>query len=319
MPRERNGHVAPSTTGGSCYAIRVDTATSGPSCQPAPAATELHPLQLVAYDSEGRVIGVKTLQVERRHGQRGPLPITNAHWRSLVKTKGGEVFPTTRDSSSSSEDVSARDGLARREPRGTTADRLRLEQKQRRNHRPRRFRRRTRRRQTPKRRDPNSRTGQGLHLWRPAAAKFCDIEPEPGALDHRVRRERSSTDTADSQPGRRIRNDHPTDAHVDPNRFASGGAHLPRHAAIAFAQRLRARNTRPIHLRQRNSQPDRPINPTQIGEMGRQNDLGERPDHKAQRIDDHGSQHSRPSGLARRIYKLRTYQDIPTNRSLPPH
>jgi hypothetical protein len=33
--------VAASTTGGTCYAIRVDTVTSGPSCQPAPAATEL--------------------------------------------------------------------------------------------------------------------------------------------------------------------------------------------------------------------------------------------------------------------------------------
>jgi hypothetical protein len=51
-----------------------------------------YPLRLVAYDSEGRIIGVKTLPVERRHGQGGPLPVTNAHWRSVVKTNGGEVF-----------------------------------------------------------------------------------------------------------------------------------------------------------------------------------------------------------------------------------
>lgn len=33
--------VLPSTTGGTCYAIRIGTVTSGPNCQPPPAATEL--------------------------------------------------------------------------------------------------------------------------------------------------------------------------------------------------------------------------------------------------------------------------------------
>jgi hypothetical protein len=51
-----------------------------------------YPLRLVAYDSEGRVIGVKTLQSDGRRGPGGPLPVTNAHWRSIVKTNEGEVF-----------------------------------------------------------------------------------------------------------------------------------------------------------------------------------------------------------------------------------
>jgi hypothetical protein len=51
-----------------------------------------YPLRLVAYDSEGRVIGIKTLQGDGRRGSLGPQPIANAHWRSLVKTNAGEVF-----------------------------------------------------------------------------------------------------------------------------------------------------------------------------------------------------------------------------------
>jgi hypothetical protein len=51
-----------------------------------------YPLRLVAYDSEGRIIGVKTLPVERPRGPAGPLPITNARWRSVVKTNAGDVF-----------------------------------------------------------------------------------------------------------------------------------------------------------------------------------------------------------------------------------
>jgi hypothetical protein len=51
-----------------------------------------YPLRLVAVDNQGRVIGVKTLQTDSRRGPGGPLPVTNAHWRSVVKTSGGEVF-----------------------------------------------------------------------------------------------------------------------------------------------------------------------------------------------------------------------------------
>jgi hypothetical protein len=123
----------------------------------------------------------------------------------------------------------------------------------------------------------------------------------------------------DSQPDRRLGNDQSPNAHVDQNRFTPGGAHLPRHAGIPLSQRLCAQLARAVHLQEWSSQPDRPITPEQIRDVGIQNDLGERPDHKAQRVNDHGSQHSRPSGLARRIHNLRTQQDIPTNRSLPPH
>jgi hypothetical protein len=51
-----------------------------------------YPLRIVAYDSEGRIIGVKTLQGGSRRSPLGPQPIANAHWRSVVKTNGGEVF-----------------------------------------------------------------------------------------------------------------------------------------------------------------------------------------------------------------------------------
>jgi hypothetical protein len=51
-----------------------------------------YPLRLVAYDSEGRIIGLKTLQGDSRRGPLGPQPIANAHWRSVIKTNAGEVF-----------------------------------------------------------------------------------------------------------------------------------------------------------------------------------------------------------------------------------
>jgi hypothetical protein len=51
-----------------------------------------YPLRIVAYDSEGRIIGVETLQGDSRRGPLGPQPVANAHWRSVVKTNGGEVF-----------------------------------------------------------------------------------------------------------------------------------------------------------------------------------------------------------------------------------
>jgi hypothetical protein len=51
-----------------------------------------YPLRLVAYDNEGRVIGVTTVLGDSRRGPSGPQPVVNAHWRSLLKTNGGEVF-----------------------------------------------------------------------------------------------------------------------------------------------------------------------------------------------------------------------------------
>jgi hypothetical protein len=51
-----------------------------------------YPLRLVAYDSSGRVIGVKTLLGDTRRGPQGSQPIANAHWRTVVKTTVGQVF-----------------------------------------------------------------------------------------------------------------------------------------------------------------------------------------------------------------------------------
>jgi hypothetical protein len=53
-----------------------------------------YPLRLVASDSQGRVIGVDTLQGDVWRGPAGPLPVANPLWRSVVKTNGGEVFVT---------------------------------------------------------------------------------------------------------------------------------------------------------------------------------------------------------------------------------
>jgi hypothetical protein len=53
-----------------------------------------YPLRLVAYDSEGRVIGVKTVQGHSRRGPNGPQPVPNARWHTLVRANGGEVFIT---------------------------------------------------------------------------------------------------------------------------------------------------------------------------------------------------------------------------------
>jgi hypothetical protein len=51
-----------------------------------------YPARLVAYDRDGHVIGVKTLQSRGRHAPTGPQPVAKAHWRSLIRTNVGEVF-----------------------------------------------------------------------------------------------------------------------------------------------------------------------------------------------------------------------------------
>jgi hypothetical protein len=56
------------------------------------AALADYPVRLVAADSEGRVIGVKTLQGPSRRGPAGARPAARARWHSLFKTSTGEVF-----------------------------------------------------------------------------------------------------------------------------------------------------------------------------------------------------------------------------------
>jgi hypothetical protein len=56
------------------------------------AAKADYPLRLVAYDNEGRVIGVTTVQGNSRRGPSGAQPVANAHWRSVLKSNVGEVF-----------------------------------------------------------------------------------------------------------------------------------------------------------------------------------------------------------------------------------
>jgi hypothetical protein len=53
------------------------------------------PLRLVAYDRQGLVIGTKTLegQAEMSSGVPAPArPVSNAHWRLVLKNAAGEVF-----------------------------------------------------------------------------------------------------------------------------------------------------------------------------------------------------------------------------------
>jgi hypothetical protein len=58
------------------------------------AARADYPVRLVAYDSEGRVIGIKTLQESSHTNRAVPQRVVNAHgqWRSLFRTSAGEVF-----------------------------------------------------------------------------------------------------------------------------------------------------------------------------------------------------------------------------------
>jgi hypothetical protein len=56
------------------------------------AAKADYPVRLVAYDSEGRVIGIKTLQESSHTNQAFPQPVANAQWHSLLRTSAGEVF-----------------------------------------------------------------------------------------------------------------------------------------------------------------------------------------------------------------------------------
>jgi hypothetical protein len=58
-----------------------------------------YPLRLVAYDNEGRVIGITTVQGNSRRGPSGPQPVANAHWRRVLKTNVGEVFVAPSSSS----------------------------------------------------------------------------------------------------------------------------------------------------------------------------------------------------------------------------
>jgi len=56
------------------------------------AAKADYPVRLVAYDSDGRVIGIKTLQESSHTNPAVPQPVANAQWHSLLRTSAGEVF-----------------------------------------------------------------------------------------------------------------------------------------------------------------------------------------------------------------------------------
>ena len=56
------------------------------------AAKADYPVRLVAYDSDGRVIGIKTLQENGHTNPAVPQPVANAQWHSLLRTSAGEVF-----------------------------------------------------------------------------------------------------------------------------------------------------------------------------------------------------------------------------------
>jgi hypothetical protein len=57
------------------------------------AAKADYPLRLVAYDRQGRVIGLRTLQASPLSSRTAPVePLANARWHRLVRTDAGEVF-----------------------------------------------------------------------------------------------------------------------------------------------------------------------------------------------------------------------------------
>jgi hypothetical protein len=51
-----------------------------------------YPLRLVARDSAGRVIGIKTLANGQETRRTGPMPVANAHWTTVVRNRIGSVF-----------------------------------------------------------------------------------------------------------------------------------------------------------------------------------------------------------------------------------
>jgi len=56
------------------------------------AAKADYPLRLVARDSAGRVIGIKTFTNGQEARPVGPVPVANAHWATVVRNRIGSVF-----------------------------------------------------------------------------------------------------------------------------------------------------------------------------------------------------------------------------------
>jgi hypothetical protein len=56
------------------------------------AAKADYPVRLVASDTSGRVIGVKTLRGAARRAPAGPQPVPNARWRNVIKNNVGQVL-----------------------------------------------------------------------------------------------------------------------------------------------------------------------------------------------------------------------------------
>ncbi len=263
------------------------------------AARAAHPLRLVAYDSQERVIGVTTFKGDL-NGPRGPQPVPNANWRTIVRNQVGEVLvaPSTNGRSCYASRLRTgagtlscpppltRSGLEVSVSSGPGAVTL---------------------------------TGRAGRAIARIVVRFRDghkatVTPHKGYLLATIPHPSARTGparTIDSivgldASGREIAQQTFTELvggsgvihAITPEAITIGEHDVPAHNELAPARRLPIRSPRPLPLRERIPHARRPLERGQP--LGRPHDLGQRADHRHRRNLDHDPKRARARQRSRR-------------------